>query len=176
VANYPPKLLRLLETDFGSVLLLEDDTQVSIDVRPARLDEALSANGLPTLSELIASHSLGVFVGLFRMTATQWSRISACVRSSTEAAAVFLQFPSLWSGFGESHEIIAAKVHRLYGGLSQFLYTSHPFDFRDDPNRPLPWFRALLNDRDGWLFNTWVNLETAKVEIEAEQHPGHFVE
>jgi hypothetical protein len=41
VSNYPPKLLKLSEAEFGSVLSLDDGTQVSVDVRPERLNEAL---------------------------------------------------------------------------------------------------------------------------------------
>jgi hypothetical protein len=110
------------------------------------------------------------------MTAEQWGRISECVRSSPEAVGAFRRFPSLWAGFGEPYKTIVLKVHRLYGGLSRFLYTSHPFDFRKDPNRPLPWYRALLSAPGGWLFNTWVHVGTGVVEVEAEQHPGNYVE
>jgi len=49
-------------------------------------------------------------------------------------------------------DIVGEKVRRLYGGLSRSLYTCHPLDFRQDPNRP------LLSAPGGWLFNTWVNV------------------
>jgi hypothetical protein len=176
VSTYPPKLVRLCEADFGSVLFLNDGTKVSIDVRPARLNEALSEQGLPPLAELIESQSVGIFVGLLPMSAEQWDRIRTCISSSTEAAAIFRRFPPLWASFGEPYDIIAGKIHRLYGGLSRLLYTSHPFNFQEDPNRPLPWYRALLSAPGGWLFNTWVHLESGKVAIEANQLLGHFVE
>jgi len=176
VSDYPPKLVRISETDFGSVLVLNDDTEVSIDVRPARLNEVMIEYGLEPLVELVSRRSVGVFVDLLAMTTEQWTRISESVRSSPEAAAALQRFPVLWASFGEPYNTIVGKVHRLYGGLSRFLYTSHPFDFRADPNRPLPWYRALLSARGGWLFNTWVHLGTGAVEIEAEQHRRHYVE
>jgi hypothetical protein len=176
VSGCPPKLMRLSETDLGSILFLDDGTQVSIDVRPARLNQAMSEHGRPPLTELIDSRSLGVFVGQLSMSAEQWDRIRECIRSSAEAADVFSRFPKLWTSFEEPYDSIAGKIHRLYGGLAEFLYTSHPFNFRDDPNRPLPWYRALLSAPGGWLFSTWVHLGTGKVKITADQQAGHYVE
>jgi hypothetical protein len=176
MSDYPPKLLKLCEADFGSVLFLNDGRQVSVDVRPSRLNAALCEYGLPPLTESIAYGGLGVFVGYIQMAAAEWDRISDCLRSSSKAQAMFSQFPTLWASFYEPYSAIAVKVHRLYGGLSRSLYTSFPIDFRIDPNRPLPWYRALLSAKGGWLFNTWVHLKRGKVEIEAGQFAGHFVE
>ena len=110
------------------------------------------------------------------MTAESWNEISRCVRFSDEAAAAFCRCPPLWECFGEPFDTIAAKPHRLYGGVSRYLYTSHPLDFRPDRNRPLPWYRALLSAPGGWLFTTWVNTGSGEVEIESDQQPGHHVE
>src|SRR5262249_39598429 len=120
--------------------------------------------------------SVGVFVGQLMMTAEQWDAIRMCVTSSAEGVATLSRFPLLWASFDVPFCNIAARAHRLYGGLSRFLYTSHPIDFREDPNRPLPWYRACLSAPGGWLCVTWANLGTGKVEIELEQQPGHFVE
>jgi hypothetical protein len=176
VSNYPPKLLTVSATDFGSVLFLDDGAQVSINVCPARLNEAMIAYGLPPLAELLGGRSIGVFVGMLEMSAAQWDCIRERIRFSTQASAVFSQYASLWTSFGEPYDIIVGKVHRLYGGLSRALYTSPPLNFRPDPNRPLCWYRALLSAPGGWLFNTSVSLDTGEVEIEADQLPGHFVE
>jgi len=83
------------------------------------------------------------------MTGVQCNRIRECICSSSEAALLFCRFPSLWENFDQPYDVIAGKVYRLYGGLDQALYTSHPFDFRPDSNRPLPWFRALLSNPGG---------------------------
>jgi hypothetical protein len=175
--NYPPKLLRVSEADCGSVLHLEDDGQVAVDVRPARLNEAFLQDGLPPLEDLIAAGKLGVFVGMPHMNSEQWDRIRECVRSSAVAAEVFRKFPLLWANFRESYDVIVELPHRVYGGLSEWsLYTSLPINFATDPNRPIPWYRALLSAPGGWLFNTWVHLQTGEIEILSDQHPGHFVE
>jgi hypothetical protein len=93
------------------------------------------------------------------------------------AAEVFRKFPLLWANFREPYDVIVRLPHRVYGGLWEWsLYTSLPIDFGTDPNRPIPWYRALLSAPGGWLFNTWVHLETREVEVEGEQLPSHFVE
>jgi len=181
VSHYPPKLIGLSETDIGSILLLDDGTQVAIDVRRQRLDEVLKHEplteyGALSLDDLLKRRSVGVFVGQLVLTAEQWDTIRAAIRSSAEGAAALSQFPSLWASFNEPFSTVAARAHRLHGGLSRFVYTSHPIDFREDPIRPLPWYRACLSAPGGWLLITWANVRTGKVEIEAEQHPGHFIE
>jgi hypothetical protein len=175
--NYPPKLLRVSEADGGSVLLLEDDGQVAVDVRPARLNEAFLQYGLAPLEDLITARTVGVFVGMSHMTTEQWDRIRECIRSSAVAAEVFRKFPPLWANFREPYDVIVGLPHRVYGGLSKWsLYTSLPVDFGTDPNRPIPWCRALLSASGGWLFNTWVHLETGEAEVVGEQLPGHYIE
>jgi hypothetical protein len=99
------------ETDVGSVLILDDGTQVCIDVRPARLNEALIEYGMPPLAELIGSKKLGVFVGILQMTAEQWERTAHCIRCSAEAGTALSRFPSLGASFREPYAVIAAKPH-----------------------------------------------------------------
>jgi len=176
MSSYPPKLVCICSAPFGSLLSLDDGTHVAIDVRPDRLDALLRDNGHEHLHTLIESQCLGVFAGHLSMTNGDWDKIGACVRSSTDAARILSRFPLLWASFWEPYQNIVRKVHRLYGGLSRCLYTSYPVDFRCDPNRPPPWFRALLNAPSGWLFQTWVHLGTRKVEVEQQRAPGHFVE
>ncbi|MFO0968786.1 MAG: hypothetical protein U0793_24795 [Gemmataceae bacterium] len=181
MSHYPPKLIGLSGTDLGSLLFLDDGTQVTIDVRLSRLNEVLKSEllteyGALSLHDLVKRHSVDVFVGQLLMTADRWDTVRDRIRSSVRAGTTLSRFPLLWASFDESYGTIAARAHRLYGGLSRSLYTSCPIDFREDPNRPLPWYRALLSAAGGWLCNTWVNLGTGTVEIEAEQHPGHFVE
>ncbi len=181
MSDYPPKLIGLSETDLGSILLLDDGTHVTIDVPPKRLgevlkNEMLTEYGAISLDDLVNRGSVGVFVEQLLMTTELWDAIRDCIRSSAEGAAAFNRFHLVWASFNEPYSSIATRPHRLYRGLSRFLYTSYPIDFRDDPNRPLPWYRACLSVAGGWLCNTWVNLGTRHVEVEAEQHPGHFVE
>src|ERR1700733_2708643 len=97
MSNYPPKLLRASETDCGSLLLLDDGGQVAVDVRPSRLNEAILQYGLPSLEDLIAAKTLGVFVGRSQMTAEEWGRIRECIRSSPVAAEILRRFPPLWA-------------------------------------------------------------------------------
>ena len=110
MSNYPPTLVGFSETDFGSVLVLDDHTQVSINVRPARLTEALIEYGRPALVDLINSRSLGVFVGPLNMSTEQWDRISDCIRSSKPAANAFGRFPAIWTCFGEPHGVLLAEL------------------------------------------------------------------
>jgi hypothetical protein len=98
---------------------------------------------------LLERRAIGVFVGLFSVNSEQWDRICECIGSSTKAAAMLTRFPSLWRNFEEPYDLVLEKAHRLYGGLSQCLYTSHPFDFQVGASRPRPWYRALLSASDG---------------------------
>jgi hypothetical protein len=137
MSNYPPKLLEVSEADCGSVLRLEDGGQVAVDVRPARLKEAILQYGLPSLEDLIAARTLGVFVGMPHMTTEQWDRIRECIRSSPVATGVLSSVPPLWASFREPYAVVVGRPHRVYGGLSEWaLYTSLPIDFGTDPNRP----------------------------------------
>jgi hypothetical protein len=175
VSDYPPKLLAVSEASFGSILSLADGIEVPLNLTPARFAEVI-AEGLSPLPELIASQTLGVFAGLFTTGPEQWASISKSIRSSGDAAAVFSRHPRLWECFGEPFDHIARMPHRLYGGISRYLYTSHPFDFQASRQRPAPWYRALLSAPGGWLFTTWVHLESGEVEATADQALGHYVE
>lgn len=173
---YPPKLLGIKETVFGSLLTLSDGRRVPIDVRPPRLAEALAEYSSRPLDELLASRSLSVFADIFHTSQDDWTRISHLVRAASAAEAILRRHPTVWDGFHESYEVILGKPHRVYGGLEQALYTSHPFQFRQDPNRPAPWRRALLSAPGGWLFEVWVELQAGEVEVTADILHGHYVE
>lgn len=176
MSGYPPKLYAIEEATFGSVLALSDGRTVPIDVAPSRLAEAIAECSSRSLAELLARRSLGVFADAFQTSPDEWARISQLVRTSPAAEAALRGHPSTWGGFQEPYEVILAKPHRVYGGLDQGLYTSHPFQFRADPNRPDTWRRSLLSAPGGWLFETWVDLESGTVEVAAHMLPGHFVE
>src|SRR5262249_36669942 len=117
-----------------------------------------------------------VFADIFDMGQDAWARISHLVRASSAAETILRQHPTVWDGFHEPYDVILAEPHRVYGGLGYALYTSHPFKFREDPNRPDPWRRALLSAPGGWLFEAWVELQTGEVEITADRLQGHYVE
>jgi hypothetical protein len=174
--EYPPKLHAVEEVEFGSVLTLSDGRTVPTDVRPSRLAEAFAEYGRRPLSELLANRSLAVYADVLQTTPEEWARISRLVRTSPVAEAVLRPHPLTWDGFRESYDVVCDKPHRVYGGLDQGLYTSHPFQFRADPNRPDPWRRALLSAPGGWLFETWVELQSGEVEIAADMLMGHYVE
>src|SRR5262245_52963177 len=145
MTEYPPKLVSIEEAEFGSVLSLSDDRRVPIDVRPPRLAEAWGEYSSRPLAELLAGRSLPVFADIFDMGQDAWARISRLVRASSAAETILRQHPTVWDGFHEPYDVISAEPHRVYGGLDYALYTSHPFKFREDPNRPDPWCRALLS-------------------------------
>jgi hypothetical protein len=172
----PPKLLGIEETEFGSILTLSDGRRVPTDVRPSRLAEAFAEYSSRSLTELLASRSLSVFAGLFHTSQDDWTRISRLVRAALAAEAILRRHPRVWDGFHEPYDVILAKPHRVYGGLDQALYTAHPFQFRQDPNRPAAWRRALLSAPGGWLFEVWVELQTGEVEVTADRLQGHYVE
>jgi hypothetical protein len=176
MADYLPKLVRVTETAFGSLLALSDSREVPIDVCPHRLSRALVAFERPPLAALLAAQSLDVYAGTWETAAGDWERISAAVLASPAAAAAFGDLPSVWGMFHQPAAFVRETPQRVYGGLEQALYTSHRFHFLPDPNRPLPWCRSLLNASGGRLFNTWVHLESAQVEVESGVLAGHFVE
>jgi hypothetical protein len=176
MADYPPKLVRVTETAFGSLLALSDSREVHIDVRPDRLSHALVAFERPPLAALLAAQSLDVYAGTWETAAQDWERISAAILASPAAAAAFGDVPSVWGMFGQPAAFVRELPQRVYGGLDQALYTCHRFQFQPDPNRPAPWCRSLLSASGGRLFNTWVHLNRGQVEVESEILPGHFVE
>jgi hypothetical protein len=174
--GYPPKLYAIEEAEFGSVLALSDGRTVPIDVRPSRLAEAFADYSSRSLAEQLAQRSLDVFADAFETSPDEWARISHLVRTSPAAEAALRDHPSTWGAFQDPYEEILARPHRVYGGLGQGLYTSHPFRFRANPNRPDPWRRSLLSAPGGWLFETWIELQSGWVEIAAHMLPGHYVE
>lgn len=176
MGDYPPKLVRIAATTFGSLLTLSDGREVPIDIGPDRVNQALMAYQRPPLSELLAAQSLDVFADTWKTTPDDWQRISAVVRASRVAAAALRLAPSVWEVFVQPVSLVRELPQRVYGGLAQGLYTSHQFQFRPDPNRPTPWHRGLLSAPSGRLFNTWVHLESGKVEVESGVLVGHFLE
>jgi len=174
--GYPPKLYAVVEATFGSVLALSDGRKVPINVGPCRLAEAFAEFRSRPLVELLARRSLGVFADALQTSQDEWARISRLVRTSPAAEEALRGHPSTWGGFQEPYEVILARPHRVYGGLDQGLYTSHPFQFRSDPNRPAPWRRSLLSAPGGWLFETCVELQSGTVEVATHMLPGHYVE
>jgi hypothetical protein len=70
MAEYPPKLQAVEESPFGSILTLSDGSRVPIDVRQSRLDEVLTEYSSRSLSELVSSRSLGVYVGALQAPRT----------------------------------------------------------------------------------------------------------
>ena len=176
MTEYPPKLVQVAGSGFGSVLTLSDGRTVPINIRPERLDQALREFERPTLGELLGSRSLAVFADTWQTPERDWERVSEIVQASPVAVATLHDFPGIWCVFGQPAAAVRELPQRVYGGLEQALYTSHAFQFREDPNRPAPWCRALLNAVGGWVFETWVHLGTGHVEIVGELLPGHFVE
>ena len=175
--NYPPRLVNITAADRGSILLLDDSSRVIVDVSPERLDAAIVAQGASPLAQLVADQSLGVYVDTLDMTAEVWDRVSSHLCRSPHAAEAVEPFRALWAAVHAPYPVVAEMPQRVYGGITHWsMYTSCPINFRGDPNRPAPWRRALLSDRGGWLFQTWVHLEGGQVEIEAFQRPGHYVE
>jgi hypothetical protein len=174
--RYPPKLLDVEEAEFGSVLTLSEGRRVPIDIGPTRLAEAFTAYGSPTMAETLAERSLAVFADVLQTSDEEWAAISRLVQKTRTAEMVLRPHRLVWSGFHDSYDVIMAKPHRVYGGLGHALYTSHPFHFHDDPNRPVGWRRALLNAPGGWLFEARVHLQSCQVEIAAHVLHGHFLE
>lgn len=174
--EYPPKLLSIEEAEFGSVLNLSDGRKVPISIRPPRLAEALAEQQSRTLTEMLDARSLTVFADVLLTSEEEWRTISNLIRTSQTAETILRQHPTVWSTFHEPYNAILVKPHRIYGGLQVNLYTSHPFHFRDDHNRPAPWRRALLNAPGGWLFEVWADLQACEVQVSAHLLQGHFVE
>jgi hypothetical protein len=176
MTEYPPKLVQIFESDFGSVLTLSDGYSVQINIRPQRLDLALKEYQRLPLSELLASRSLGVFTANWQTSERDWNRIREVILKSPVAAAKLGHFPSIWGMFGLPAATVRELPQRVYGGLGHALFTSHPAQFREDPNRPFPWCRALLNAVGGWVFEVNVQFVLGQVEVVGEVLPGHFLE
>lgn len=175
MTEYPPKLVEVTESKFGSVLTLSDSRMVPINIRPERLDRALRDFERPSLIEFLASRSLGVFADSWQTSERDWVRVSEIVRTSPIAMKKLKDFSSIWRVFGQSALVVRELPQRVYGGLDQALYTSHAFQFREDPYRRDPWRRALLNTTGGWVFEIRVHLGSGSVEIVGEVLQGHFV-
>jgi hypothetical protein len=176
MTEYSPKLVDVAESEFGSVLTLSDRCMVPINIRPKRLDRALRDFERPSLRELLASRSLGVVADSWQTLERDWVRVSEMLQTSPIAAAKLECFSDMWRVFGQPAAVVRGLPQRVYGELDQALYTSHAFQFREDPNRPAPWCRALLNAVGGLVFETWIHLGSGSVEIVGEVLPGHFVE
>jgi hypothetical protein len=176
MSEYPPKLVQVTATTFGSLLTLSDGREVPIEVSPDCLNQALLAARSPPLSELLAARSHSVFADTWQTATADWQQISDVVRASPLAATTFRQTPSLWEKLGQPAVLIRDLPHRVYGGLEISLYTSHPFQFVGDPNRSAPWVYALLHASGGRLFKTWVHPVRGQVEIETGTSLGHFLE
>lgn len=176
MGNYPPKLERIIGTPFGSLLILSDGREVPINISAGRLSQALVGFGRPPLDELLASRSLAIYADHWETTAEEWGEVSTAVRASPVAATAFGDVPPIWGTFGQPAVVVRGLPHRVYGGLEQALYTSHPFHFRSDPNRPAPWVRALLGAPGGRLINTWVHRASGRVEVVSDVLPGHYLE
>jgi hypothetical protein len=176
MGDYPPKLVQIVATAFGSLLTLSDGREFPINISPDRLSEALVAYERPPLSELLVARCLGVFADTWATAAEDWQRISAIVRASSVAAAALREAPSVWLMFSQPAAFVRELPQRVYGGMAQALYTSHPFQFLPDPNRHTPWCRGLLSASGGRLFNTWVHLGSGEVEVESDVLLGHYVE
>jgi hypothetical protein len=176
MSEYPPRLVQVSATAFGSLLALSDSRVIPINISPARLNQALVEYGRPALAEFLAGQSLGVFADTWETATADWDRISAAILTSALAAAAFGQVPAVWEVCGQSVSVVRDLPQRVYGGLGQALYTSHPFQFRPDPNRPAPWVRGLLSASGGRLFNTWVHLGSGQIEVDVDVLMGHFVE
>jgi hypothetical protein len=174
--EYPPKLLQVDGSESGSVLKLSDGRTVLIDIRPERLDRALKEFERPSLEELLASRSLEVFADTWQTPEQEWGRISEIIRVSPVALSKLRAYPDIWAVFGQPAATVRELPQRVYGGLEQALYTSHRFQFREDPNRPTPWCRALLNAMGGWVFEVWIHLGSGQVEVVGEVLSGHYIE
>lgn len=130
----------------------------------------------PPLAELIAARSLSVFADAWKTAAGDWERISTAVLASSVAEAALGEVSSVWRMLGQPAMVVRELPQRVYGGLEAALYTCHPFQFRLDPNRSAPWYRALLSASGSRLFNTWVHLDSGQVEVESGVLLGHYVE
>jgi hypothetical protein len=122
MGEYPPKVVGMAGTAFGSVLTLSDGRVVPIDIGPERLSQALLAFERPPLSELLVARSLGVYADTWAMTAEDWQRISGVVRASPVAAAAFRQAPAVWEMFGQPAASVRELPQRVYGGLAGALH------------------------------------------------------
>ncbi|MFL5327537.1 MAG: hypothetical protein ACJ8C4_01370 [Gemmataceae bacterium] len=176
MTEYPPKLVEVTETEFGAVLALNDGRSVPINIRPERLDQSLRAYQRPSLRELLASRSLSVYADTWQTLDGDWERVSEIILASPVAMTKLQDFPGIWRVSGQPSAAVRDMPQRVYGGLDRALYTSHAFQFRENPNRSAPWCRGLLNAQGGWIFETWVHLGSGQVEIVGGVLQGHFVE
>jgi hypothetical protein len=158
------------------VLTLSDGRSTPINIAPERLDQALKEFQRPSLEEMVASRSLAVYADSWQTPEHEWERISQIIQMNPIAAAKLGEFPCIWSVWGQPAAVVRELPQRVYGGLDQALYTLHPFQFREDPNRPPPWRRALLSAVGGWVFTTSVDLDLGCVEVAGEVLAGHFVD
>jgi hypothetical protein len=176
MGQYPPKLVRVVDTTFGSLLTLTDGRSVPINIGVERLRQAILAIGRPPLAESLASQSLGVYADVWETSPADWQRICAAVQSSPVAATAFGQVPFIWQTFGQPAAVVRDLAHRVYGGIDDDVFTSHPFHFRAECDRPKPWVYGLLSASGGRMFKTWVHPRSGAVEVQSGVIIGHYLE
>jgi hypothetical protein len=121
MGDYPPKLVQVTATAFGSLLTLSDGREIPINVSPDRLSQVFLAYERPPLREVLAARSLGVYADTWVTTVEDWQQISAIVRASPVAMAAFRQAPCIWEVFSQPAAFVRELPQRVYGGLEQAL-------------------------------------------------------
>jgi hypothetical protein len=187
----PNILVDALDTPDGSILVLESDERVPIDVSTTVLDQYLRRCGHSPLTEVCQRRRTTVYHESVRMSESEWSTISAILRDSPNAKEA-LNCPSISRMLRLSYSEVVRLSRRLYGGLgspgsrrSPTLYTMAPIDFRPDANVEQPWYLSWrrkswyywLLSAPGWrVFWTRVDVGAGAVHIQGGTIRDHFLE
>lgn len=181
--SLPAKLTHAEDHSSGCVFLLNDARRISVDVSYADIDRYLTVHGFPSLETVARSGKADVYTLPIRMTRTDWLEISNILTTSDVAQLSLANFPALSAGLQLEFDVIESLPQRLYGGIgepalgvSPTFYLSHQIDFTASTDRGDNWRYALLSHRGGYLFKTYVNIQSRAVEIDNGLLDNHFVE
>jgi hypothetical protein len=75
MTEYPPKLVKVTDCDFGALLTLSDGRTLPINIRSERLNRAFREYERPSLGELLTSRSLTVFADTWQTPDADWDRV-----------------------------------------------------------------------------------------------------
>ena len=178
-----PLVVEVRRSARGCHLVLSDGRTVEAGLDPETLAERLGSLGYPPLHEACGRGRAQDIDLPVTMLMDEWAEVSLILRASAVAGPTFRGHPALVASLALPYHEVVRLPMRLYGGIEPAeygvkasLYLSPPVDFALDANRGGRWYYVLLSGTRGRLFKTWIELASARVEIESGEAPGHWVE
>jgi hypothetical protein len=171
--NGTPLLAEVTDCGSVSILKLDDGHEVKINVSVEVLANRFRDYQI-AVPETFAQRTVEVYFNPVRMTAREWSEISALLQEDPVAINGLRRSEQIPLALKLPFEQIVSMPYRVYAGLSSReyprLYLSHPYDFYPKGNEHY----CQLNDPE-MLYKTWVNLSKRTVRIESGDAGRHYL-